>query len=466
MTTGHPEAIPGLVAEMQNRIQELTAQMSASSAPESAPDALSEVKIFGDEMSSLPLDRLAHSGDREFWRRLPAQAGLNQMLDEVRASGIMQRSRRSILATGMRLTPNVSKSLFEVVDHCRKILDLKIPLDLFVVQDQQFNAGVLPVTDGKLSIYLTAGLLESFSPIELAFVIGHEMGHALFGHNTFPVESIVRNFGHALSPKDVIGLRAWQRTAELSADRCGLLCAQDYAAACQAFFKLSSGITSPTFQFSVRDYMEQYADLEKYIKESPAEDMEEFYSSHPLNPVRLKALELFSHSHFYHELGATGGTGQLSESEVDEQTRAFMSLMEPTYLNEASALGTSVREFIFYVGYMLAKSDGTIASNELEQLTKILDGNDAVARVQETLQKPDEKIIEQICEHAAKINFEMPAVQRLNILRDVFTIATADGELAESEIEEMSKICGVLGIRASFVEELIRSSASVTPAAA
>lgn len=183
--------------------------------------------------------------------------------------------------------------------------------------------------------------------------------------------------------------------------------------------------------------------------------MDEFYSSHPLNPIRLKALELFSQSEIYHSLGKDGSKGSLPTPAMETQIKAFMKLMEPGYLDDQSEIGVSIREFMFLAGLMVAKSDGDVDPKEVEGLAKLLSSENASDRVKAAMELEDETLIQQLCEFAAKIRFELPPVQRLNIIRDVFTVATSDGKITEEEIVEMCKVCGVMEIGTGFLEDLL-----------
>ncbi len=453
---GKSDQIAALVAEMQAKMAELTEKYQEAIVAASAVSNPTEAAPFyGKEMTELDLHRLAYGADTSFLRTLAGNGALVESIREINESEAAKRGRRRLLARAMRLTPNISRPIFEIVERCRSSLSLKIPFDLFVVQDRMFNAGILAPVDGKYSIYFTSGLLENFTPDEIAFVLGHELGHALFHHHDVPVDLLASNYGHVVSPKDIIRMRSWQRAAELSADRAGLLCSRDFKSASQAFFKLSSGITSSTFNFTVSEYMEQYSDLVKYIQESSADKMEEFYSSHPLSPIRLRALDLFSQSAVFRELGGKSANDSLAFDQMESEIRAFMSMMEPDYLDDKSELAAQICEFIFNTGVMVAKSDGQVDPSECEALGQLLRTGDPSAQVQAALALSDDEIIQRIVTSAKKINFELPPVKRLNIIRDIFSIACADGQLAPGEINEMAKVCGVLQISSSFLEDLI-----------
>lgn len=93
-------------------------------------------------------------------------------------------------------------------------------------------------------------------------------------------------------------LYAWNRNAEISADRAGLLCCQSFEAAGRTFFKLSSGVTSDTLAFKLNEYVQQFVDLEQVLS-STEHDPADWYTTHPFSPLRIKSLELFNKSETY-----------------------------------------------------------------------------------------------------------------------------------------------------------------------
>ena len=68
-------------------------------------------------------------------------------------------------------------------------------------------------------IVLSSRLLEAFSPEELRFVIGHELGHMVFDHfgipmpHTAKVEDLA---GPLVSRANALRLYVWCRSAEIS----------------------------------------------------------------------------------------------------------------------------------------------------------------------------------------------------------------------------------------------------------
>lgn len=395
------------------------------------------------------MQSLALPADIKFIRDLSGLKSLGEFLKNQEATSAISRWRKKFLEKADPLVPNENRDFFKIADDCRARLGVQQAVDFYLIQDNAFVSGVFPQGSDKFVVYLTSGLLGSFSDAELAFVIGRELGHILFHHTDIPTEIRLKEFSQMISPRELIALHSWLRMTEISADRAGLICAGDLAAAAQALYKISSGETSKNFNFNVREYMEDYDDLEKFIRVSPADRLDDLYSNHALNPIRLRALELFAQSQ---------NDGRLPDVDMEQQISGFMNLLTPTYLEEQTNIAATVREFIFLVGYMLAKSDGEIAESELLQLSKLLDGQDANSRMQEAKALTHKRLTERICSHAEQMSSELPAVQRLNIVRDAFSIVSADGQVQDSELKIMNKVCGVLKIRPSFVDELLKAA--------
>ncbi len=455
ISSGKSEDIARIVQEMQNEMTSLNAMILELN--ESSPKEIILPKVLNNNLSDLDLDAIAYKSDLDFFRQLPQKTDYLNAIEQANKDNSQFNSRRSLLSTAMRMSENVSKPFFKIVDRCRETLKFKAPIEIFVVQDSHFNAAAMPMTDDRVLIYFTSSLLEKFSEEELAFVLGHEMGHIMFGHVNIPINSLAYYF-HLLSGRDIIKLKSWQRAAELSADRAGLLCSQDYSAACTAFFKLSSGITSNNFKFNVNDYMVQFSDLEHYLKNNKSQNVNEVYSSHPLNPIRLKALEIFKNSEAYGQFinDQTNVTLKTDESEL--LIKSFMDIMEPNYLDDESKSAETIREFMFYSAYMIASADGKMDDKEIKQIASLMNKEDVTLEVVELSLKDPKQIIEDIKATSSKILFELSEIQRSNIVRDLFIVATADNALTMTEIDTMYNICNVFAVNPYLIEDLIRES--------
>lgn len=141
--------------------------------------------------------------------------------------------------------PGLHRSLTDV----GAVLDAESLPEVFVQASPGFNA--MTIGMDKPIIVLESGLVDLLDEEELRFVVGHELGHALSGHAVYRTLLLrMLTFGGLLSvlPLGGLGIRMivaalmeWQRKAELSADRAGLLATQDPSVAFRTMMKLASG---------------------------------------------------------------------------------------------------------------------------------------------------------------------------------------------------------------------------------
>jgi Zn-dependent protease with chaperone function len=130
-------------------------------------------------------------------------------------------------------------------------LDVKAVPEVYVIADPVPRAMALGV-DAPF-IVLTSGMLHLVDDEELRFVVGHELGHVLSGHalyTTMLMQLMRVSASFSWFSIGALGIRAivaalheWQRKAELSGDRAGLLAVQDPGAALRLMMKMTGGGT-------------------------------------------------------------------------------------------------------------------------------------------------------------------------------------------------------------------------------
>ena len=84
-------------------------------------------------------------------------------------------------------------------------------------------------------------------------------------------------------------LLSWQRRAEISADRAGLLCCGSLDVASSAFFKIISGLSIPNLKVNPRQLGTQFDHLKEELFR---DDTEEMCNRHGLHPFHGKTLEI------------------------------------------------------------------------------------------------------------------------------------------------------------------------------
>ena len=229
----------------------------------------------------------------------------------------------------------------------------------------------------------------------------------------------------------------------------GLLCCGDFDTAVRAFFKLTSGLSAPHFVAGCGECTAQYAALEADAVER---DPGDFFSTHPYNPLRVKALDLFARSTAFAELGGQGAA-EITEEELERQVARIVEMMEPTFLHQNVECAPQVREFLALGGHLIASIDGRLDERELELLAAIV-GDDADAR--STLlgiaDQPEEDLDARLLQLSEILGTQLSPLRRQKMVEDLCAIALADCELVEEEVGALVGLAELLGVDPMFVE--------------
>lgn len=208
-----------------------------------------------------------HPADRTALTALRRLKGFDSILKLL--SGMLRERQHRLLylASSARVGPRQFADLDAVLDECVQVLDAPVRPELFVMQSPEVNAYTIGMDDPF--IVITSGLYDLMTLDEMRFVLGHELGHALSGHAVYRtmLQHLLRLAGSfGFIPLGGWALRAivaalqeWQRKSELSGDRAGLLCGQDFDAAIRVELKLAAGsrldkLDSQAFLAQARDY--------------------------------------------------------------------------------------------------------------------------------------------------------------------------------------------------------------------
>ncbi len=182
--------------------------------------------------------------------------------------------------------------------------------ELFVSQTPLVNAGAYGME--KPFIVLNSGALRLLDEEELTWLLGHELGHIMSGHVLYRTMTVLL-LQLAQMGFPVVGLAAravlvalleWNRKAELSSDRAGLLAAQNPEAAMKGFMKLAGGGT------------EDETDLNEFLVQA-----EEYRTSGDAADLVFKVLNLLGTSHPFHVLRAAEIRDWIEEGEYDRILR-------------------------------------------------------------------------------------------------------------------------------------------------
>ncbi|MBU3024690.1 M48 family metallopeptidase [Zobellia galactanivorans] len=441
-----------LADDYTKRIEEINA-LNEKVEAEKVPD------IYSDKRANIDLNHLVYDGDRDYVVEFQKNELIQDILERISATNGRFKSRKHLLKSSLRLTRTLAPMLHEIGEHCKQVLKLKAEIEFFVYQSDIFNASCYPPDDNRLYIILSSGLLERFSKEELTFVVGHEIGHVLFEHFDYPVRQILDVGENDLAPIHAMKLYAWHRNAEISADRVGLLCCQDFETAGRTFFKLSSGVTTDSLDFQLNAYIEQFVDLEEALNDAN-HDPSDWYSSHPFSPLRIKALELFNKSETYASFNDKV-RGETSKEGMELEIKRIMSLMEPESLEENNECSEKIQRFMFLGGYLISNADGVVDDSEIQALSSIVLPN-VFANCMMTIKGlTQDEMIEEVQQLSNDLDLVLSVMQKLNILRDLSIISYADGQIDDSEVHVLYNLARLLRINTDFIDRVISDAQGV-----
>jgi hypothetical protein len=224
--------------------------------------------------------------------RLPFQSIEDQQTEQI---------NRRFSHSGLKITKSLTPDLFEVFQ--KVFSHLKINSDsinAYVYSSPETQATCFANNRQECVVWITSSLINLMTKEELAFVIGHELGHFILGHN---IEKRLDDE----SEEYLIKCRA----QEISVDRVGLVSCGSLNIGVQALMKLISGLDEEFLRFDVGSFLNQ-------IKNQRGDTImcEGSSSTHPSLVMRCRALLWFSMSDVY--LKTHGDSGGEKLSKIDQ----------------------------------------------------------------------------------------------------------------------------------------------------
>ncbi len=359
--------------------------------------------------------------------------------------------RTTLLAQTMRLSPLIAPRLYKICDDVKKSLKIKDPVEFYILPSAEINAYSLiqetPSTPHL--VILSSALVEKLSDEELAFVIGHELGHLLFDH--FYLQIFITQIEHngeeasSISPLLRIKLLSWMRKAEISADRVGFIAMPSLPIVTSCFLKMASGLSAEYLHFDIEAYLQQ---MEEII--SQAENSSALFTSHPANPIRVKAMQLFSKSKLYKAFEADKPSslpsikGIPTDTELEDAVDKLMALTE--YHPQAEE-DEAITRFLGAAGIVLASLDGTIDPSTIEVLSNLLLNYTSEPERYLRFKTPQEA--EKTMKQSAKIILADSPRMKYTLFDILTMLMAADGKVTENEIRYLNN----LGIKVLQISE-------------
>lgn len=382
-------------------------------------------------------------GDARLAEELLANQRVQDALKAVELAeekGQIPQMRRRLMGRAIRLSEVVAPNLNRIVQQCSEILGIDEPVECYVHPSPMFNAGIFRPEGGRLLIMFSSSLIEGFETIELTFVVGHELAHHVYSHHDIPV-GVLFDPRFGICGSLALQLSAWQRYAEISCDRAGLVCTGDFAGAARSLFKLASGLEQAPNDEQVMSFLEQAQQFSATSAEthSAGGHEEEWFASHPFSPLRVQAAHLFTQSSHF-----PGGERPAEWLEV--RVAELMSIMEPGYLKEDSETAEAMRRLLFAGAIVLAAKHGGITPEEVAALDDLLGPGS-------TPRDPDVDTLAAVLdERIANVVRLARLGQRAQVLRDLATIAQSDGHTHADERRFLCQIADKLEVDKAVVD--------------
>jgi Zn-dependent protease with chaperone function len=158
--------------------------------------------------------------------------------------------RLAFQANAVKVGPDQFPEIYDMYKDVLRTLDVETEYDLFVSQTPIVNAGAYGMD--KPFIILNSGMLIILNDEELRYILGHELGHILSDHVLYRTMTVLliqlAGMGFPVvgiaARAILVALLEWQRKAEFSCDRAGLLAVQEPDVVMSGLMKLAGGSES------------------------------------------------------------------------------------------------------------------------------------------------------------------------------------------------------------------------------
>jgi len=374
-----------------------------------------------------------YEGETELVKILEDDFALKNYYDIFKHEDDLRSFTNSLLTNGVKLNSVIAPRLHEICNRVKETLNFTEEIDFYVVSSVHFNAfsvngfGFFPHI-----ICFHSALIQFFTDEELAFIIGHEIGHLMFKHSQLRIVSMILSESESKNvPAQVRNTYSrWSQYAEISSDRMGFMAQPNLETIGKVFFKLVSGLSEEHLKFDINEYLKQLDQIKNM-------SYKEFYASHPTSLIRLKCMELFSQSELYHDCKSN----PMEKNALLSEMRETMRLLE--YHPQSDDQKNAV-EFLASVGMYVTCADEEINPKELEIIYEFLSRFTSQPEVYFSFKDFQEVVNRKnaICEHYAQSKNDY----KFFLYEQMVFLSVCDGKLDEKEKSVLFEVAERLGI--------------------
>ena len=326
--------------------------------------------------------------------------------------------RSRMEGNSLRVEKGLMKSLYNLFEEVKAKLNFREKVDLYVTGDAEINAfSVLSEHEKEPHIInLNSGLVELMTADELRFVLGHELGHII--NRDSELNRLIR---FVYPPKDTElppvlenKVRLWSQLCELIADRYGYLAVPDIETCVSAFFKMSSGLNIKRLDLDMHAYVKENRKNLEYFLEGEGVSLDD----HPVNPIRVQALNLFAQD--------------------DTANGEMRQLVEILYKTETKEIDRLKPYLVASSGLLVTYAAGKATEDETEHILSILSRFHMFPK--QFLKEIEEGDIKEIFETSLERILEIDPSYGEHLMGYLFELAFADRTISKAEIDIIYRI--------------------------
>ncbi len=218
--------------------------------------------------------------------------------------------RLAFLASSVRVSERQFPRVSDIYQDVLKTIDAPEDYPLFISQTPIVNAGAYGMDEPF--IILNSGTVNLLEDDQLAYVIGHELGHIMSDHVLYRTMTVLliqlAGMGFpivGLAARAVlVALLEWSRKSELSSDRAGLLAVQNPQKVMATMLKMAGGGSDDEMN------------LDEFIIQA-----EEYRESGDVADQVFKVLNLMGQSHPFYVLRVAEIRSWIEDGEYDRILR-------------------------------------------------------------------------------------------------------------------------------------------------
>ncbi len=374
---------------------------------------------------SVPLEA---SLGKEIFDRLEGEL-IERIICEAKVECYENEWKMMLEGHSYKVSEDLTPDIFRICNEVKTALGFEEPLEFYITNSSNFNAFAIPKSDDDQNhlINLNSTLVERLTNDELKFVIGHEIGHLI--SNSIRIKKLI-NFVFPEENRIPLALankiRLWDQLSELTADRYGYLACPDIKICMEGFFKLSSGLDIQRLNIQMDALLDDNDKRINYFKTGKGINL----SSHPINPIRIKCLQLFSGSVLLKN-SRNGNPQTEADKVLEDQVNELIKIL---LVMSSSDLDKHRQHFLASAGLIVASLDDKLEKEEIENTLMILSNYTVFPEdFLESISQSDK--VEDIFELSITNILNANPAERIPMMEFIIKTGLINRDISEKEVE-------------------------------